>query len=145
MPYITKNDLKTHAYDDIIDVITRSDDDIVTEAIAVGIDQAKAYLMRFDLLKLFGNDTTEPVVKDANLKSKVKALAIWQLIMLANPNIDMKVARTNYEDAIAFLKDVMKSQQGPDGWPLKSDDSSTDYPEGHTVTATYNSKKNQRW
>ncbi len=145
MAYLVKADFKTHAYDDVIDLITRADGTIVTEAIATAIDEAKTYLMRYDLDALFGVGETAATIADANLKSKVKDLAIWHLIRLCNANIDLKMARTAYEDAIQFFKDVMKANRANTSWMIKADDAKTDYPEGHVVTATYNTKKSQRW
>lgn len=145
MAYIIKGDLEILIYPEIIETITRANATLVDKAIATGIAEAKSYLMRFNLLKLFGNDDTDPEVVDDNLKSKVIDLVCWQLIKLANPNVDLKLFRTNYEDALEFFKNVMKGQQSPDGWPYREDDPDTTMVEGAMVNSISNPKKKHHW
>lgn len=143
--FILKGDLYSLLYPEIIEIITREDDTIVERAINTGIAEAKSYLSRFDLLQLFGTGEVEKTVDDENLKSKVIDLAVWQLIKLANPNIDLKLFRTNYEDAISFFEGVKKSKLGPDGWPYKIDDPETSFPEGNIISYSSNTKRNNHW
>ena len=150
MDYLIKADLTTQIYPEIMDTITRADDTIINEAIGVAIDEAKGYLMRFNLPALFGNYTNQsapvaPTIADRNLKSKVKDMACWHLIKLANPNISLTLFRTAYEDAIKFLESVKKSQVAPDGWLYKPDDTTTDFNEGAMVGASSNTKKRNHW
>lgn len=141
MAYLLKGDLTPPMYPEIIDTITREDEDIITRCIAKGIAEAKSYLVRFNLVALFGTADDEPTVEDENLKSVVKDLVCWQLIKLANPNIDMKLFRTNYEDAIAWLDKIKKSQLAPEGWLYKDDDADTPFPEGDIVSYSSNTKR----
>jgi len=144
--YLLKGDLYIMLYEEIIETITRGDDDVVNRAIRTGISEAKTYLSRFDLLQLFGNDVdVDPTIDDENLKSKVVDLVCWQLIKLCNPNIDLKLFRTNYEDAISFFDGVKKSKEAPDGWPYKIDDPDTPFPEGNIINATFNTKRTNHW
>lgn len=143
--FLLKADLYSLLYAEIVETITREDNTIVERAINTGIAEAKSYLSRFDLLALFGTDTIDATVTDENLKSKVIDLAVWQLIKLANPNIDLKLFRTNYEDAISFFDGVKKSKLGPDGWPYKVDDDTTPFPEGNIISASYNKKRSNHW
>lgn len=143
--YLLKDDLTPPMYPEIIDAITREDESIITKCIAKGIAEAKSYLVRFDLLALFGDATTEPSVTDENLKSVVKDLVCWQLIKMANPNIDMKLFRTFYEDAIEWLDKIKKSQLAPEGWLYKNDDADTPMPEGDVVSISSNTKRNNHW
>jgi hypothetical protein len=106
--------------------------DIVAEAINAAIAEAKSYLSRFDRTKLF-DDTDPDFVNDINLKSKVKDIACWQLIKLANPNIDVAMFRVAYEDARSWFRDIQKGNADPEGWPYPADDADTCYKEDNTV------------
>lgn len=147
--YLQKLDLYAVLYQEIIDTITRNDDTVVDRAIRTAISEAKSYLSRFDLIALFTSDnddmTTVPTVVDENLKSKTLDLAAWQLIKLCNPNIDLKLFRTSYEDALSFFKEVQKSKIAPDGWLYKKDDPSTYFPEGNIISTKSNSQRNNHW
>lgn len=190
MPFLTKSDLTTHLYPEIIDEIIRrylleyanlaafpvtgvtgytyqdnsnsnlyrwsgtgyvptSDPDtIVATTISSAIAEAKSYLSRFDLLALFGDADTEPAVEDPyieHLKSVVKSLACWKLITLANPNVDLKLFRTMYEDAIKYLQQVQKGQADPEGWPYKPDDPETPGNENSGIQWSSNNKRTQHF
>ena len=143
--YLVKADLYILLYQEIIEIITRGDDTLITRAINTGVSEAKSYLSRFNLVALFGTDVLAPTVVDENLKSKVIDLVCWQLIKLSNPNIDLKLFRTNYEDALTFFTDVKKSQESPDGWLYKTDDADTPFPEGNIISSSTNIKRNNHW
>lgn len=148
MPYLEKGDLFTHMLPETIDEITRADESIVTAAIAVAVSYAKSYLARFNVDALFGtngDEYTPPTVEDENLKSKVKDIACWELIKRTNPNIDLKLLRTNYEDAVQWFNDVKKMQEAPAGWLYPVDDPNTQDPEGKMVFFQSNTKRNQHW
>lgn len=140
---VLKADLKTHIPIVTIDKITGADDAIVTAAIATAISEAKGYISRFDLTKLF-DTTATGYVADVNLQTKIKHIACWYLIQRSNVNVDMELFRTNYEDAIQWLKDVHKGMADPDGWPLLADDEDTEWPEDKVVHYTSNTKRNQQ-
>lgn len=123
MGLLVKADLYSHIYQEVIEEIVRNTDDADTKlamAIKAGEAEAKAYLNRFDMPTMF---TTE--YEDELLRNKVKDIVCWHLIRLANPNIDMALFRTLYEDAIRFFEKVMKGLIDPAGWPLRADDPDT--------------------
>jgi len=117
-----------------------ADFNLVTEAINSAISEAKSYLSRFNRTSLFDGTVTDP-----NLKSKVKDLACWYLIKLANPNIDVAMFRTAYEDARNWFKDIQKGQADPEGWPYVSDDIATDFNENNTVQYSTNMKRENHY
>lgn len=126
--------------------VPASDPDlIVVKGINSAIAEAKSYLNRYDLLKLFGDDETDPVVESEHLKNLVKDIACWHLIRLANPNVNLELFRTNYQDAIKFLEKVMKGQADPDGWPYKEDDPETANDESSGVQWESNPKRVQHF
>lgn len=119
--------------------------DIVDKAIKTAIAKAKSYLSRFDLLKLFGNHLTTEEVDDENLKSLVKDIACWYLVRLANPNINLELFRTIYEDAITWLVLVQKGGADPEGWPYKEDNADTEYDESSGIQWSSNQKRRQHY
>lgn len=147
--FLLAGDLDTHIYSEIRDEIVRDDADVITKAIKEAIVEAKGYMSRFDLLKLFGNDAADPVVDptvdDENLKSKVKDIVIWRLIRLANPNINIELARTNYEDTIKWFQSLQAGKVDPEGWPYKVDDALTKFNENNTIQSSYNKKRRQHY
>lgn len=140
MPYLVKADIVTLIYGENIDEITRGDDTIVTRAISAGIGEAKSYLSRFDLPKLF-DPTATGYFADENLLNKVKACVAWQLVLLSNPNINLTLIRTNYEDATKWLKEVRGGTADPEGWPYKPDNTATGHVEGSSIEARSNTKR----
>lgn len=140
MAYLVKADLFSHLYPEIIEEITRADDTKVTTAISGAVAEAKSYLSKYDLTLLFADGFT-----DENLKYKVKDMACWHLIKLCNPNIDVAMFRTAYEDAIKYFDKVIKGLIDPDGWPYKPNDPVTPFPEGSSVTYSSTPRKCQHW
>jgi len=140
MPLITQADLGTHLYADVLSEITRADDTIVSKAIDTAIQEAKMYLARYDLLQLFGDDTTPATIQDEYLKSLLKDIACWHIIRLANANVDYNAFRTAYQDAIAVLKSIMCGDANPAGWPYR-DTSADSFPDGDDVGWSSNPKR----
>ncbi len=140
MPIITQADLATNIYAEIITEVTRADDTISGHAIAASIQEAKMYLGRYDLLQLFGTDSTPPAVQDEYLKSLVKDIACWHLLRLSNTGVDHAAFRTVYQDAIASLKNIQTGQAQPQGWPYLDATSET-APPGDTVNWNSNPKR----
>ncbi len=132
MSYLLVGDLDSIIYSENRDEIVRSDNSIIYQAIESAIGEAKSYMARFDLLKIFGNDDTDPVVTDEHLKAKVKDLVLWQLVKLGNPNIKVDMARTCYEDAIKWFEKIAISKVVP-GWPMPADDADTDVNENDSI------------
>lgn len=141
MPIITQADLATNIYAEIITEITRADTTIADRAIAAAVQEAKMYLSRYDLVQLFGTDSSAPAITDEYLKSLVKDLTCWHLLRLSNTGADYTAFRTAYTDAIASLKNIQSGQAAPEGWPYA--DTSTDItPPGDSVSWASNPKRN---
>jgi hypothetical protein len=141
--YVATNTTKTYIWNgDAYEEITPFD--LVAESIAAAISEVKSYLSRYNRTKLFDPAATG-FVDDRHLKSKVKDLACWHLVKLANPNKDVAMLRTAYEDAKAWLKDVQSGKADPEGWPYNDDDSTSDFNENNAVQYTTNTKRNQHY
>lgn len=144
MAYLLIGDMDTHIYSENRDAIVRSDNSIVYAAIDAAVSEAKSYLSRFDLVKLFGNDDTEPSYTDDNLKQKVKDLALWHLVTLGQANIKIELARTKYEDAIRWFEKVSERKINP-GFPMPGDDPDTDSNESESIEWDSNPKRNNHY
>ncbi|MDR3681529.1 MAG: DUF1320 family protein [Flavipsychrobacter sp.] len=132
MPIITTADLYTHLYTDVLNEIIRNDSTIADKVISAAILETKMYLSRYDLVQLFGTDTTTPAVQDEFLKSLVKDIACWHLVRLSNAGIDYTTARTIYEDAINTLTAIKQGDVQPQGWPY-ADTKDETTPQGDNV------------
>jgi len=143
MPFLTKADLESHLYAEVINSITRENDDLVTRAIANAVSEAKSYLSRFDLTILFGEE--DPGFDREHLKSLIADIACWHLVKLSNPNVNLELFRTMYQDALKFLDKIMKGQADPDGWPYKTDNPDTDVDESSGVQWNSNRKRKQHF
>lgn len=139
MALLVKSDLATHLYEEVIDEITREEDSIVSKAIANGEGEVRSYLNRYDLTTMFGGS-----YDNQHLKSIVIDVVAWHLIKLANPNVNMELFRTSYEDAIKFLEKVMKGMADPE-WPLKPDNPDTSIDESGNVAWHSNLKRNNHF
>ena len=135
-------DLYTQMYPEVQTIITRGDTSIPTKAINSAIQECKMYLQRYDVVQLFGDATQEvsATLYDEMLNDMVKNIAVWHLLRLANPNIDLAIARTWYEDTIKKLKDIQKGIATPQGWPYLNTTNET-APQGDAIYATSNRKK----
>lgn len=141
MAYLNKDDLTTHIYPEIIEEIIRGNDTLADRAINAAVSEAKSYLGRFDWGLLFPDDGGG----DEFLKNLVKDIACWHLVKLANPNINLELFRTVYEDAIKFLEKVMIGKPAPEQWPLRQDDPDTPFDESGHIGWSSNRKRNNHY
>ena len=156
MAFLTKADLTPPLYPEIIDEITRGDDSIVDKAITLAIGEMKSYLNRYDLVAMFGSSPvitgvvsmdggevdSNPTFYDEFLNSLAKDIIAWHLIKLSNPNINLTLFRTAYEDAIKFLDKVMRGERDP-VWPLLPIDPLNPLDESGFVGSSSNPRRRQ--
>lgn len=144
MAYLQKEELKTHLYPEIVEEITREDNDIADTNISAAIDLAKSYLSRYDLLALFGDDGTAPTVNSAMLKNYVKDVACWYILTLSNANYNLELFEKKYDDAVKWMRDIQKGMSNPD-WPYRNMDEVAKPVNGDTVEYSSNPKRNNHW
>jgi len=106
-------DFKTHLYPELQTAIDRGDASLLDTAIASAEGEAKSYLSRFDITDLFGKSGS---ARDDTLLMFLKDLAIWHFIILANPNTDMQLRKTRYDDALSWLGKIQQGKLVPVGW-----------------------------
>lgn len=113
--FIELSDIKTHLYDEIIDAITREDEDILQASIDAAVSEAKGYLGDYDVESIFTKTDSD---RHPLLLIFLKDIAVWHFLNLSNPSADIELRKTRYERAIAWLKGVQKGEITPD-LPLK--------------------------
>jgi phage gp36-like protein len=109
--FLTIEELQSHIRIESIVAITRNDNAIAESAIDAAIKEAKGYLTRYNTDLVFAA-TAE--ARNNLLLIFVKDIAVWHLINIVNPNIDVKLREKRYDRAIAWLKDVQKGNVDPD-------------------------------
>lgn len=115
MAFITVEELSTHLYGELVDAISRNDDDIPQRAIDGAIVEVKGYLGDFDKDTIF-NATGNS--RHALILIFAKDIAVWHFIVLANPNIEISLREKRYNAAIRWLEKVQRRDITPD-LPLK--------------------------
>lgn len=137
MPYITPEELKTHAYDEEIAAIIREDETIALAAIDMAIEYAESKLLKlYDTENIFNKADAE---RSPLLVGFIKDIAIWNLIGLATPNIDYADKEKRFNIASAWLKDVYKGM--PTNLPKKEEDN----PVSTSFTYKSNPKRENRY
>jgi len=114
--------------------------DLIEKAINDGISEVKAYLNRYDLIKMFSDDDGLRTFNDEYLNGLVKDIVCWKLLKLSNPNIDLKLFRTNYEDAKSTLAKVQNGRIDP-VWPLRPNDPDTNIDDAGNVEWASNPRR----
>jgi hypothetical protein len=117
MSFITADELKTVAYQYQISEITESDDDIVEQAIATGIEEVKGYLrsnnkkeyqdgrLVYDVQAIFSDTGSN---RNPLLLQYTKVVALWHLLILCNVDILHEHVKERYDRVIDYLKKVNK-------------------------------------
>jgi phage gp36-like protein len=111
MSFITVAELNTHLYGELVNEITRGNDQIAQMAIDAATAEVKSYLSDYDVQAIFTatGDNRNPL-----MLLLIKDIAAWHLVCLANPNIDIELRKTRYENAIKWLKGVQRGEIVPD-------------------------------
>ena len=120
--YLTVPELYTHLYDEVVDNISRCDDEAPLHCIMAAISETKGYLHRYDIVKIFNATGDE---RNELLLIFVKDIAVWHFVNLGNTCTDLELREKRYDRAIAWLKGVQKGDITPD-LPIK-DESDNDF------------------
>lgn len=117
---------QTSLYPEIIETITRGDQEAAELQILAAESLCKSYLFKYDLKAAFGTESEPPTVVCEMLKKIVKMIASYYLVRLANPNVDLDVYRLDYELAIDLLKDIRDGKNNLVELPYAKDDPETE-------------------
>lgn len=126
MAFITPEELKTHLYQENIDVIARNDETILIAAIDSAIAEAYGYLGSYDREKIFNATGDE---RNALLLTFIKDMAVWHFMSLCNAGTDLQLRQDRYDRAISWLKAVQKSEVKPN-LPVVDDSNNDGNPDG---------------
>lgn len=109
--FLTNEEMKTHLYQENVDVISGGDDTLMAAAIDAAVQEAKGYLSAFDKEAIFA-----AVVEARNqlLIMFIKDIAAWHFLVICNAGTEYKIRQDRYERAIAWLKSVQKGDVTPD-------------------------------
>lgn len=110
MAYLTKEELKTHMYDEVTDEISRADDTIVDSAIAAGVEETRSYLTNYDVDAVFAAEGAD---RNPIILLYAKDLTIWHFISLSQAAMEVGFRESRYDKAIRFLKDVQAGKANP--------------------------------
>lgn len=119
---LTRDDFKTHLYPELIAAIERADNTKLETAIKASTLLAKGFMSRFDKYALF---TATGEYRDEFLLMLLKDLAVWNFIVIANPNINVEFHKERYDDAIKLLEKIQAGKMVPDGWPMATEPESS--------------------
>ena len=105
--YLTKEELKTVATKEVIDLIVQFDDGIVEEIIAESIDLMASYLYKY-------YNTEAIFAKEGNERSKVllkylKDIVIHEIYIRRTKTLN-QVAKLRYDEAMLWLEKVLKGE-----------------------------------
>lgn len=116
--YVTPEEIFTHLYEEQITAIQGDDERMLQMAVDGAIVEAKGYLHKYDLAKIFSEtgDNRNPL-----LCIFIKDIAVWHYINIANPNIDFSIREKRYNATIAWLKGVQKGDIVPE-LPIPTDE-----------------------
>ena len=138
MAFIEKSDLYTNAYQENIDLITRNDDTLIEKACRTAEGELKNYLSRFDYADMLGKTDTD---RDDLLLDYGKDIAMWKLIKLANPEMDVTAFLESYRMTKETLEDIQVGKITPPDWPLADSDSAA----STFFHASSNTRRPTRW
>ena len=141
---LTTADIYSRIYEEIVNEITRDEDDLVTRALTAAEQEAKMYLSRYDLTALFGTTDDAPATRDIYLVNICTDIACWNLVKLGHPSVKYDHSENCYKMAIDALKNIMKGMAQPDGWQYRETTGQT-APNGSSVSASYNAKRGNNY
>ncbi len=125
---------KTSLYPEIIETITRGNQESAELQIAAAEEFVKSYLFKYDLNAIFGTLDTEPTHPSELVKKLVKIIASYYLVRMANPNVDIELFRKDYEDAVSILRDLRDGKNNT-ALPYATDDATTPEDESNAETS----------
>lgn len=138
MAFLTITELKTHLYDENVEVISRGDATIPQSAIDAALAEAKGYLGAYNTDLIFARTGSS---RNALLLLFVKDIAAWHFLVLCNAGVELQLRQDRYERAISWLKAVQKGDVAPDLPAAQNDDGDNI----GTITYGSNDKRNNHF
>lgn len=116
MPFITKADFPTALHNEILNSLTRGDDEVIAESAEQTVEEMKAYLNgRYDIQAIF-----DAVGEERNkfLLRIGLSLTKYYIFLQHNPRKITEVMVAEYDRAIETLEGIQSGKVNPAGLPL---------------------------
>lgn len=109
--FLSNTEMKTHLYQEDVDVISGGDNTLMTAAIDAAMQEAKGYLSAYNKDAIFtalGED------RNMLLLMFIKDIAAWHFLVICNAGSEFKLRQDRYERAVSWLRSVQKGDITPD-------------------------------
>jgi len=117
--YLDQTDLEKGLYPEILNVLTRSNPDNISNAISEAIAEVNSYLgVRYNMQAEWNKSGSS---RNVLVVKMVRDIALYNCYNISNP-VNMPESRVQkYKDTISFLKDVQAERAQLDGLTRLSD------------------------
>jgi phage gp36-like protein len=116
MPFITKDDFPASVHADILDALTRSNDNVITDNASRTIDEMKAYLNgRYNTTAIFNAQGDS---RNKYMLRLAISITLYYIFLVHNPRKMTQNIVEEYERSIEALEKIQKGSLNPEGLPL---------------------------
>lgn len=138
---ITAEEMRTHLYNESIEVISRNDSTILLEAIDTAEQEAYSYLGKYDREAIF---SAKGKKRNTLLMTFIKDMATWHFVNLCNAGYSLEQKKDRYDRAVQWLRQVQKGEISPN-LPI-IDNNNDGIPDGKAeVLVSSNPKRRQHF
>ncbi|MDR3226593.1 MAG: DUF1320 family protein [Prevotellaceae bacterium] len=124
MAYLETTEIEMVLYSHALNEITDGDNQIILQAIAAAIEEAKSYLsQRYDFNAIF---TAQGDNRNALILENTKIITVWNIIKLSNAETIYEMWRDRYDRVIDYFKQVAAEKIFPDIPRIADADGETD-------------------
>ena len=117
MAFITKADLKSNMYPEIVAAVSRNDDTILDALFAETESMMRTFLGRYDANAIF---SATGAARNAYVLKVAKNIAVYELMKLSNRTVSQNI-RLDYEDAINWLNGINSGKYDAGDLPFLAD------------------------
>lgn len=106
--FLTNEEMKTHLYEENINVIQRGDEKILRDAILIATAEVKTFLGNYDTNKIF-----KQTGEDRNffILGCIKDIAAYRFVILSRAGADIKAFEALYFEAERKLTELQKGNR----------------------------------
>lgn len=123
--FIEKTDYDATLHSEILDALTRDDDEVIETCEDAAIMEMRSYLgARYDCDKIFARRGTE---RNALILMYAKDIAVYHIFCVHNPYKMSKLRKDRYDRAVEWLKAVAKSEIMIDGADALAEEATTSH------------------
>ncbi|HMO63312.1 MAG TPA: DUF1320 family protein [Ferruginibacter sp.] len=143
MAFITKDDFPPNVHTDILDALTRGNDDVITDNAARSIDEVKAYLNgRYDTNAIFSADGDN---RNKYILRITTTIALYYIYLIHNPRKLHQAMVDEFERAIETLEKIQKGVINPEGLPLPANEEDANSGTGQSIQWGSDAALNSSW